>query len=154
MLTGDILRRSAALFPEKAALLYDEKVLTYREFNNRVNCLASSILKFGFKKGDRLAVFMHNCVEYFEIYFAAAKIGGIFVPINNTLKPAELKWIVDYVNPRYFFFDSEYITLLENIEMDSAGVEYLVSKGAVSVSYVKPYESLLERGTSEEPDPK
>ncbi len=154
MLTGDMLHRSAALFPKKAALIYGEYELTYQAFNNRVNCLASSILKLGFKKGDRLAVFLPNCIAYFEIYFAAAKIGGIFVPINNTLKKAELQWIVDYVNPRYFFFDSEYIALIESIEMDSAGIEYSFSKGDVSFADVKPYESLIERGIPEESDPK
>jgi len=151
MLTGDMLRRSAALFPDKKALIYGTDSFSYQSFNKRVNCLASSILKFGFKKNDRLAVFMHNCIECFEIYFAAAKIGGIFVPINNTLKQAELQWIIDYVTPRYFFFESEYNSIMESLDMDSAGIDHLFSRDTVSLKGAKPYEALIEKGVPEEP---
>ena len=153
MLTGEMLRRSAALFSNKNALIYGEYSLTYKAFNKRVNCLASSIFKLGFKKGDRLAVFMHNCVEHFEIYFAAAKIGGIFVPINNTLKQAELQRVVDYVTSRYLFFDSEHKFLVESIGKDTTDIEYLISIGETSFEGIHSYESLIESGTPTEPEP-
>ncbi len=152
MLTGNMLRRSAGLFPNKKALIYDDHTLTYQEFNNRVNCLASGILKYGFKKGDRLAVFMHNSVQHFEIYFASAKIGGIFVPINNTLKQAELQRMVDYVTPRYLFFDQEHKPLAEGMGKDSANIEFLISIDEIIFEGIESYESWIESGTSSEPD--
>ena len=75
MPVGDMIRRSADKFPEKTALIFKDKRITYRELNERVNALANRLLDMGGEKGDRVAVLLHNCVEYIEAYFACAKSG-------------------------------------------------------------------------------
>ena len=107
MLIGDILRRSANYFSDKDALVCGERVVNYGALNERVNRLADSLLRKGIKKGDRLAILAHNSIEHFEIYFAAAKIGCIFVPVNNLLKQSELRAILDYVTPRVLFLEPD-----------------------------------------------
>ena len=90
MSIGNILRRSAANCPNKTALIFQNQRITYAEMNRRVNRVANSFLQMGLEKGDRVAVLSHNCPEFIEIYFACAKTGAIFVPINNLLKQKEL----------------------------------------------------------------
>ena len=126
MLLGDILRRSATYFSEKEALVFGERTLTYRELNHRVNCLANGLLKLGLRKGDRLALVMHNCPEYIEIYFASAKIGGIFVPINNLLKRVELTGILDYVAPCILFMDPDYASLIGGLRNELSYIEFVM----------------------------
>ena len=108
MLIGDYLRRSAIHFPQMEALKQGNRVFTYRELNGRVNRLAHGLLKIGVKKGDRIAVLLHNCMEQMEIYFACAKTGIIFIPINNLLRQSELRFAFDYVTPRGLFLDLEF----------------------------------------------
>ncbi len=64
--------------------------------------MANGLLEIGVQKGDRVAVLLHNGPEFIEIYFACARSGAIFVPINNLLKEAELARIIEYIKPRCF----------------------------------------------------
>ncbi len=100
MSVGNVLRRNAFNYPDKTALVFQNQRTTYAEMNRRVNSVANSLLKMGLKKGDRVAGLLHNCPEFFEIYFACAKCGGVFVPINNLLKRKELLQIFDYIKPQ------------------------------------------------------
>ncbi len=56
MTVGDMLTRNAAKFPGKTAIVQEEgPSLTYADLNDRVNRLASSLIRLGLKKGDRMA---------------------------------------------------------------------------------------------------
>ena len=154
MLIGDILRRSAAYFSDKTALVYGESAMTYKMLNHRVNCLVSSLLKMGVKKGDRLAALLHNCPESIEIYFASTKIGSIFVPINNLLKQAELRAILDYVTPRFLFLDPDYEKVIEDMREELTYLEFIVGLGKSSFPDIGQYELLIEEGDPIEPEVK
>jgi fatty-acyl-CoA synthase len=93
---GDLLRRTAARYPDKLAVVADGRSQTFAEFNGSVNRLAASIAQAGVSPGDRLAVLSHNCWEYAALTFAAAKLGVILVPINFMLSPAEVAFILDH----------------------------------------------------------
>lgn len=152
MLMGDILRRSAINFPNKTALIYENYALSYRELNYRVNCLANSLLKMGIKKGDRLALLLHNCPELFEIYFASAKIGSIFVPINNLIKQKELRQILEYVSPRVLFVDPDYVEVIDSLREDLRFIEFFIGLKGVSSTNFKQYDFMIEQGESGEPE--
>ena len=83
MLVRDMLVRNANKFPEKIAVASEEATLTFKALNERVNRLANALLSKGLTKGDRIGVLVHNCHQFVEIYFAAAKTAGIFCPYNN-----------------------------------------------------------------------
>ena len=91
MRVGNILRRCAANFPTKHALVYGQRRVSYDALNRRVNSLANSLVKMGLQKADRVAVLLHNCPEFFEVYFACAKLGAILVPLNFRLVGRELE---------------------------------------------------------------
>jgi acyl-CoA synthetase (AMP-forming)/AMP-acid ligase II len=50
--------------------------LTFSELNQRCNQVANVLLAKGVKKGDRVAIMLMNSAEFFEAYFAIAKIGA------------------------------------------------------------------------------
>jgi long-chain acyl-CoA synthetase len=149
---GDIVRRSALKFPEKAALIFGDGRITYREFNARVNRLATTLLEMGLKKGDRVAVLLHNGPEFFEIYYASAKIGGIFVPINNLLRPTELSQTLAYVEPRYLFFDPDYEPIIGSFRGGELAIEFFVGLKGTALSSYKQYGDLIEKGSPKEPE--
>ncbi|MCK4785612.1 MAG: long-chain-fatty-acid--CoA ligase [Desulfobacteraceae bacterium] len=152
MSMGDIIRRSAHKFPKKTAFIFGDQRLTYQELNRRVNRLANGLLDMGLKKGDRVAVILHNCPEFFEIYFASAKIGGIFVPINNLLKETELRQILEYVTPRFLFLDPDYEQIINSIEGELTFIEFLIGLEGSSLSSLSQYEALIDQGEPEEPE--
>ncbi|PKN63351.1 MAG: o-succinylbenzoate--CoA ligase [Deltaproteobacteria bacterium HGW-Deltaproteobacteria-15] len=148
---GDVIRRSAHRFPNKTALVFGETSWTYKELNRRVNGLANSFLQLGLKKGDRVALLAHNGPVYFEVYFACAKSGGIFVPINNLLRRAELLQILNYIGPRYIVFGPEFEEVLGSIRGELKSVEtWVCLKEGVSAPILS-YDRLVKEGNGEEP---
>jgi len=152
MLVGNMLSISAKRYTNKPALVSDRKVMTYQELNNRVNCLANNLLQIGIKKGDRVAVLLHNCCEYVEIFFACAKIGSIFVPLNNQLKEEELKVILGDVTPRLLFFDYDYEELANLMRESLEFIEFYIKCGRPSIQSTKHYDFLIQEGKSAEPE--
>ncbi|MFX0086701.1 MAG: AMP-binding protein, partial [Candidatus Hodarchaeota archaeon] len=91
---GEIIHINALKYPNKLAVKDVSRSLTNREYDKRTNKLANGLLKRGLKKGDKIAVLLNNCVEFMELYAAAAKTGLIIVPLNFRLLPEDLYWIV------------------------------------------------------------
>ena len=149
---GDVIRRSAHRFPNKTALVFRESQQTYGELNRRVNRLAHSLLGLGLKKGDRVALLSHNAPAFFEIYFACAKSGGIFVPVNNLLRRSELLQVLNYVEPRYLFFGPEFEEMVGALRSELRGIEVSVCMTEGVSGSLIPCERLIGGGNPEEPE--
>lgn len=115
MRVGNVLRRCAANFPKKNALIYGDQRISYELLNRRVNSLTNSLIELGLHKGDRVAVLLHNCPEFVEAYFACTRSGGVFVPLNNLLRQQELKQILDYIEPSFLIFDADFRDIVQPI---------------------------------------
>ena len=82
---GAILTRHARYRPDHLAIVFEDRRLSYREFNRRVNQLANTLLEMGVAKGDKVATILPNCLELLELYWAVAKIGAVVVPLTPLL---------------------------------------------------------------------
>ena len=82
MNTTELLSITAAIVPDRHAVIFDDSRMTYGQIADRVNRLANALSDLGVGTGDRVAVMQVNCNEHIEAYFATAKLDGIFVPIN------------------------------------------------------------------------
>jgi malonyl-CoA/methylmalonyl-CoA synthetase len=67
---------------DSVALEFRDRTFTFGELDSRSNRLARLLMKRGLGSGDRLSVYLVNCVEMIDIYLACVKLGVIFVPIN------------------------------------------------------------------------
>jgi long-chain acyl-CoA synthetase len=94
MLVQDILQRSAERLPDKVALVCEGRRLTYAELDQMADRLASMFITAGVRRGDRVAIYLHNSVEAVVGIFAILKAGGVFVPISRTTKPEKLSFIL------------------------------------------------------------
>ena len=108
MTLDDIVRRNGLRFPDKPALSCDSAGYSWAELDRRVTRLGNAFLDAGLRCGDRVAVLLGNCSEYFEIYFACARSGLIAVPVNFRLTGPELAQIIDHAGPSLLITDAEY----------------------------------------------
>ena len=115
MVVGDMLLRNANKFPQKIAIVSQGLSMSYQILNERVNGLANALVKKGLKRGDRIGVLAHNCYQFIEIYFAAAKTGGIFCPYNTHFKERELKYIINYSTPKFLFLDPDFGAMVDSL---------------------------------------
>ncbi len=95
ILVNDFLELSARRLPDKIALVHEGRRLTYAELNALASRLASGLADVGVARGDRVAVFMDNCVEAVVSLFAALKAGAAFVMVNHTTKQEKLEYILN-----------------------------------------------------------
>jgi long-chain acyl-CoA synthetase len=84
------LDEAASKFPEKPAMIFVDKKISYRKFQEDVLRLATALKDLGVKKGDRVAIFMPNCPQAIISYFAVLKAGGIVVESNPLYVDREL----------------------------------------------------------------
>ena len=92
--------------PHEPAVVESGRKLTYRRWNEQANRIADLLSEgAGVGEGDRVAVCTHNCVEWFVVQAAIAKLGALLVPVSHKLTPAEVHYIVADAGARAFFFD-------------------------------------------------
>ena len=95
--------------------------------NDRVNQLAHVLDGLGVKKGNRIGILSVNCNQHVESYFATAKLGGIFTPLNYRSKAEELEYMMSRAEMKIFFVGSRYMDLINSIRAQLPKVEHIIS---------------------------
>lgn len=68
--------------PDQVALMYQSQSLTYKEFNEKVNCVAHELYKRGVKPGDIVPILAKRSMEMVIGIYGILKAGGAYVPID------------------------------------------------------------------------
>lgn len=95
MLIGDLLRRAAARFPAKTALIDDARRWTYAELDRAVDRFASALHAVGHTKGDRIGIMSPNRAQTALAYFGCARAGVIFCPISTRSTARDVSYMVE-----------------------------------------------------------
>jgi long-chain acyl-CoA synthetase len=93
--TSEYIREWAALTPEKIAISFYGRDITYVELNGMIDRFAWGLIDLKVKKGDRVALHMENCPQFVIAYFAVQRAGAVVVPVNPMFKHAELEYEID-----------------------------------------------------------
>ena len=87
---------NALRFPDKPALVFFDRTLTYRQVLNQAEALAATLTRMGVKKGDRVVLNMQNCPQWVVAHFAILRANAVVVPVNPMNRAEELKhYILD-----------------------------------------------------------
>jgi len=143
MTLDDILHRNALRFPGKAAFIMGDIQRTWRETDARVMQFANAFAGQRLRPGDRVAVLLPNCPEYFEIYFACARAGVIAVPLNYRLTPRELAQILVHGDPSLLIVGSEYLPQINELHTLLPNLCRLWVVGDAGMEGARAYEEML-----------
>lgn len=88
------VERGHRLFPDKIALIFEDKTFTYKHLDELAGRVANGLKGLGIKKGDRVALFLPNIPEFVISYLGILKIGAIAVSINVMFKTAEVSYLL------------------------------------------------------------
>jgi long-chain acyl-CoA synthetase len=107
MTIGDVFSQTVRKFPKKEAVVDITKGrrYTYEQWEQEVNRLANALLEAGVQKGDRVSTVLYNTLELGTAFFACAKIGAVFNPINFRLKSKEIAYILEDAMPKIVLFE-------------------------------------------------
>ena len=87
----DNLAISAQRYPDKVALVFFGRTLTYRQLKEGAERLAAYLATLGVKRGDRVALCMQNCPQLVMGHFAILRAYAVVVPVNPMNRAEELK---------------------------------------------------------------
>ncbi len=127
---ADIVRVHAAGRPDVAALVTDERVVTYGELDARSNQVANAFRAAGVGFGDRVAFIEKNGIEFFDVTFGLAKLGAVIVPVNWRLAATEMLQIIDDAGAEVIVAGTEFFGHVQAIENRLSNVHTVVAVGA------------------------
>ncbi len=149
MNTTEFLTISSAIVPDRPFIVFEGKKYTYGQVNDRVNRLANALLSLGVKKGDRVAIVQVNCNQYIEAYFASARIGAIFCPLNFRAKQEELTHMLNFAEAVAVFVGERYLDMVNGMKPKVSTVKHYIS---IDKKYegMLFYEDLLAKASADE----
>ena len=77
-----ILDQAAEKYPTQTALLFLERTIKYHQLKTQTDRLASALAKLGLEHGDRVCLFLPNCLEFILADWAILRCGGVVVPTS------------------------------------------------------------------------
>jgi acyl-CoA synthetase (AMP-forming)/AMP-acid ligase II len=115
---GSTLRATARRSPDAEALRFGNEQYTYAELDAAVDRTATALSGLGLAKGDRFALMATNSDRFVIAFYAAQRLGAIFVPINPASAPPELRYLLADSGAKIFVFDP---ALADTVEAAGAG---------------------------------
>jgi long-chain acyl-CoA synthetase len=147
-----LLERHAAVKPGHLAVVFENERLTTAELDAHVNRLSNALFELGLRKGDKLAVFLDNCLELFALYHAAAKTGIVIVPLSPLLRGDGLANLVNDADSVAFVTSARLTPQVEEVRglLDVPSERYVLVDAPRADGY-HSYHALLGAAAAEPP---
>ena len=149
MNTTELLTIASSICPDRDASVFEGKRISFQSLTDRVNRLSNALMSLGVGKGDKVAMLQVNCNQCVEAYFAAARLGAIYVPLNFRARADEQTYMINNSETAVVFVGERYVDLVKSISDQISGVKHCVSVDGL-VDGMLDYESLLSEAESEE----
>ncbi len=150
------LERSAAVYPEKTAVIHADTRYSYAQFHDRCRRLASALRQRGIAPGDTVSVMAPNVPAMLECHYGVPMAGAVLNTLNYRLDAGTIAFILGHAQTKLLIADREFSdTIAAAIaRMDDPPVVIDIDdpacQGGARVGE-KSYEALLLEGSSDEP---
>jgi malonyl-CoA/methylmalonyl-CoA synthetase len=133
------------------ALEFRSQTLTFGDIDERSNRVAHLFVERGLRAGDRLCVYLSNCLEMIDVYLACVKLGIIFVPINILYKEREIAHILADAEPKVVVAAADFpgsVTVWQPSEISAAAASFPATRPAVPLDGDTPAGIIYTSGTT------
>jgi amino acid adenylation domain-containing protein len=111
-LLHDLLRNTADAAPNKTALVFRKREMTYSELDKASNKLARYLNQSGVRIGDRVGILLNKCPEALISVFGILKAGAAYVPIDPQIPAGRARFIIDNCEIRHLISSTGHIKRL------------------------------------------
>ena len=139
-----MLENTVTRYPNRIGFICDHQKLTFEEFNQIVNRIATGLQKYHVKKGDRVSLLLGIGLEFPLCFFALMKLGAIAVPLNTRFKGEELSYEINDSGSKMLVVDQEYWPSIAAVHNDLKTVEKTFFNGSGLPKGVLPFAELKE----------
>ena len=138
---GAMFDEAFARWPHAAALVMEERRLSYAEVDDAVERISANLAQRGIGKGDRIALLLDNRSEFLFVLLASARLGAIAVPMNVRQRRPEIQFMLSQSGARVLLFEADLAEELPD-RAHTPGLELYFHVGG-SCDQSLPFESLL-----------
>lgn len=146
MNVSDLIREPAKRTPEKAALIFQDRPITYAALDAEVDRVAAAIRGLGIKPGDRVAVLIHNVPQFVSAYYGIVRSGAVMIPLNTMLTGEEIAFILTDAEARMVIAAEPFAPLVDGIRDTLPMLEHVVVAGTRAPMGAMTWAQLIERG--------
>ena len=152
---GEMLARNSRVYPDEVALV--ERVaadrrrteITWKEFHERANRFSHVLTDRGVKKGDKVAHWMQNSIDWLVAYFGIVLTGAWVVPLNFRFTAEEMKYCADVADPAAFVFDEEFADRVDAVRGSlEDGPQLHLCRGPTVPSFAESFQALMSAADS------
>jgi fatty-acyl-CoA synthase len=112
---ADMIRRSAYHFPDKTALIYNDRSFTYAQLEEESNRVANGLISLGIKQYDRVAILAHNTVHHVLTWLGCCKAGAVYLAINYLLKGKDISYCINHSGSKLFIIEDALFDLTKDV---------------------------------------
>lgn len=153
---GGVLERAARLWPDKEAVIADERRVTYAQLDEMANRLANALSQMGITRGDRVAVMLPNWPEFVCAYYAVARMGVVIVPMNTRFRRREVEHIVSETGASALivvdqFLGFDYVDLVRELWPKLPSLRHVIVKGEHLAPGMVSFDAVLSQADGRAP---
>jgi fatty-acyl-CoA synthase len=145
---GEVLEQRAS---GAEALVTLEQRLTYGDLRSSATAAAGGMQALGLKRGDRVGILMGNDEKWLALFYGAALIGAVTVPVNTRFKAAEIDFCLKQADCKALFYAERFLGIDFGAMVREIGFPNAVEgvpQGSFKPVEVKPDDLLLIQFTS------
>ncbi|MCG8341692.1 MAG: amino acid adenylation domain-containing protein [Chlorobiales bacterium] len=114
----ELIAEQVRLSPEKVAMTFEDKVMTYRELQEESNRIAWFLINEGVKPGDFVALLAGRSIDMVVGQLGILKAGGAYVPIDVDYPSERVGYVLEDSGAKILLTDSQYVSKLEGVELN------------------------------------
>ncbi len=123
---ADMIRRTRYHYPDRTALVFGDRKLTYSRLEEACNRTANALADAGVKKYDRVAILAHNTLHHVLAWLGTAKVGGIYLAVNYLLRGKDIAYCINHSESKVFIVEDDLFDLVKDVLREMPTVKTLV----------------------------
>jgi acyl-CoA synthetase (AMP-forming)/AMP-acid ligase II len=154
----EMLARNARMYPNDTALIELRpsqglrKEITWKEFDERVNKIASALIARGIRKGDKVIHLMMNSINWLEAYFGIIRTGAWAVPLNFRFTSRDIKYCADIAEAKVMILGEEFTERVKAVRSQLPTIKEYIFVGQNLPEAMESFEDIISRASSQPVD--
>lgn len=146
MNVSNIIKRHVKETPEKTAIIFEDRRISYAELDTLINRTAHGLLKMGLRRGDVVSLFLPSLPELIISYLGTVRAGLTVNVVNAMLREQEVAYILKDCQSRAVIVDDTRLPIVESVKPDLASLEMIVVHGSETFDKYASLSSVTSSG--------
>jgi len=149
MNVSNIIKRHLKETPEKTAIIFEDRRISYADLDTLINRTAHGLLKMGLRRGDIVSLFLPSLPELIISYLGTVRAGLTVNVVNAMLREQEVAYILKDCQSRAVIVDDTRLPIVESVRSELASLEMIVVHGIETSGKYASLSSVTRSGDPE-----